>query len=101
MYDVDGKTAVITGAASGMGLGMARSFAAAGMKVVLADIDAEGLASAVEGLKADGHAAIGLPTDVSKEPQIQALAKRRSTSSARFMSCRTMQASASRAPSTK
>lgn len=75
MYDVDGKTAVITGAANGMGLGMARSFAAAGMKVVLADIDTEGLAGAVEGLKAEGYAAIGVATDVSKETQIQALAQ--------------------------
>lgn len=75
MYDVDGKTAVITGAAGGMGLGMARSFAGAGMKVVLADIDASKLAAAVDGLAADGYQAIGVPTDVSKEDQIQALAQ--------------------------
>ncbi len=75
MYDVDGKTAVITGAAGGMGLGMARSFANAGMKVVLADIDAERLETAVAGLTADGHAAIGVPTDVTKESQIQELAQ--------------------------
>ena len=55
MYDVDGKTAVITGAASGMGLGMARSFADAGMKVVLADIDVSRLQTAVDDLKAAGH----------------------------------------------
>jgi len=40
MYDVAGKTAVITGAASGIGLGMAWSFAGAGMQVMLADIGA-------------------------------------------------------------
>lgn len=39
MRDVTGKTAFITGGASGMGLAMARSFAAAGMKVVIADIE--------------------------------------------------------------
>ena len=39
MYEVEGKTAVVTGAASGIGLGMARSFAGAGMSVVLADIE--------------------------------------------------------------
>ena len=75
MYDVDGKTAVITGAASGMGLGMARSFAHAGMKLVLADIDVSRLQTAVDGLKAAGHSAIGVPTDVSKEADIQALAQ--------------------------
>jgi NAD(P)-dependent dehydrogenase (short-subunit alcohol dehydrogenase family) len=75
MYDVDGKTAVITGAAGGMGLSMARSFANAGMKVVLADIDVGRLEAAVAGLRADGHAAMAVPTDVSKEDQIQALAQ--------------------------
>ena len=75
MYDVDGKTAVITGAAGGMGLSMARSFANAGMNVALADIDVGRLEAAVAGLRADGHAAMGVPTDVSKEDQIQALAQ--------------------------
>lgn len=75
LYDVHGKTAVITGAAGGMGLGMARSFARAGMKLVLADIDAGRLDAAVMGLVADGHEAIGVPTDVSKEEQIQDLAQ--------------------------
>ncbi|MED5361886.1 MAG: SDR family NAD(P)-dependent oxidoreductase, partial [Actinomycetota bacterium] len=37
--DVNGKVAVVTGAASGMGLAMARTFADSGMKVVLADIE--------------------------------------------------------------
>ena len=39
MQDVTGKVAFITGGASGMGLAMARSFSAAGMKVVIADIE--------------------------------------------------------------
>ena len=43
MEDVAGKVAFVTGAASGMGLAMARSFAAAGMKVVLADVEDEAL----------------------------------------------------------
>ncbi|MCC6433639.1 MAG: SDR family NAD(P)-dependent oxidoreductase [Acidimicrobiales bacterium] len=75
MYDVNGKTAVVTGAASGMGLAMAHSFANAGMSVVLADIEAARLQTAVDGLTAAGHRAIGVPTDVSKEAQIQALAE--------------------------
>ena len=36
--DVSGKTAFVTGGASGMGLGMAKAFAAAGMKVVITDL---------------------------------------------------------------
>lgn len=75
MYEVDGKTAVVTGAASGMGLGMAHSFATAGMSVVLADIEADRLDTAVNGLKSNGHRAIGVVTDVSDESQIQALAQ--------------------------
>lgn len=75
MYDVDGKTAVVTGAASGMGLGMARSFAGAGMSVVLADIEQVRLDEAVAGLISAGHRAIGVVTDVSDETQVQALAQ--------------------------
>ena len=74
MYDVTGKTAVVTGAASGIGLGMARAFASAGMSLVLADIEGDRLADVVESFRSDGHAAIGVPTDVSDEAQIQALA---------------------------
>jgi NAD(P)-dependent dehydrogenase (short-subunit alcohol dehydrogenase family) len=75
MYDVNGKTAVVTGAASGMGLAMARSFADAGMAVVMADIEAARLQTAVDSLTAAGHRAIGVPTDVSSEAQIKALAE--------------------------
>jgi len=48
-----GKTAVITGGASGMGLGMARAFGRAGMNVVLADIDQEARESAAELLRSE------------------------------------------------
>ena len=75
MYDVEGRTAVVTGAASGIGLGMARSFASAGMSVVLADIEEERLDRAVDGLRTAGHRAIGVRTDVSDEAQVQELAR--------------------------
>ncbi len=74
MYSVEGKTAVITGGASGIGLGMARAFAGAGMSLVLGDIESEQLDSVVEQFTADGHKAIGVKTDVSEETQVQALA---------------------------
>ena len=43
MRDVAGKVAFVTGGASGIGLAMARSFCAAGMKVVIADIEEQAL----------------------------------------------------------
>jgi len=72
--DVDGRVAVVTGAASGMGLAMARTFANAGMKVVLADIEETALDGAVNELSGDGHSAIGVRTDVSKLDEVQSLA---------------------------
>ena len=48
MKDVAGKTAFLTGGASGMGLGMAKVFAAAGMRVVIADIRQEALDAALQ-----------------------------------------------------
>jgi NAD(P)-dependent dehydrogenase (short-subunit alcohol dehydrogenase family) len=75
MRDVRGKVAVITGAASGIGLGMARCFSSEGMKVVLADIEQGALDGAVEELKGAGHEVIGARTDVSKLADIEALAE--------------------------
>ena len=74
MYEVKGKTAVVTGAASGIGLGMARSFGRAGMSVVLADIESDRLDRAVAELRDKGHAVIGVRTDVTDEAQVKALA---------------------------
>lgn len=73
MQEVTGRVAVVTGAASGIGHAMARRFAAAGMKVVLADIEQQPLDEAVAGLVADGAEAVGLVTDVSDAGQVQAL----------------------------
>ena len=72
--DVNGKVAVVTGAASGMGLAMAQTFADAGMAVVLADIEEAALVAAVNELSTGGHKAIGVRTDVSKLSDVQALA---------------------------
>jgi NAD(P)-dependent dehydrogenase (short-subunit alcohol dehydrogenase family) len=72
--DVAGKVAVVTGAASGMGLAMANTFALAGMKIVLADIEAEPLDEVVRDLNSGGHEAIGVLTDVSKLEEVKNLA---------------------------
>lgn len=74
MDTVDGKVAVITGAAGGIGLGMAHAFADAGMSLVLADIDAKRLAKAVSDVQATGATAIGVPTDVTDRASIGSLA---------------------------
>jgi NAD(P)-dependent dehydrogenase (short-subunit alcohol dehydrogenase family) len=64
------KTAVITGAASGIGLGLARYASAAGMNVVLADINEEMLHEAANSLKGPS---LALCTDVSSESDIARL----------------------------
>lgn len=74
MKDLSGKTAVITGGASGIGLAMAELFAAQGMKIVLGDIEAEALTAAIDKLSASGAACTGTVTDVSDPDAVQALA---------------------------
>src|SRR5690349_8514263 len=74
MFEFDGKVAVITGAASGFGRAFAEKGASLGMKLVLADIDANALAQTVDDLRASGAEAIGVKTDVSDAAQVQALA---------------------------
>src|SRR5579863_10140387 len=75
MEDLEGRVAVVTGAASGIGLGLARRFAQEGMRVVLADIEDEPLEAAVEELRGGGAAAIGVATDVSDGAAVEALAQ--------------------------
>ena len=74
MRDVAGKVAVITGAASGIGRGMAESFSDAGMKIVLADIEQDALAKTTEALRGAGADVHAVDTDVSKPEQVEALA---------------------------
>ncbi len=68
------RVAVVTGAASGMGLAMAARFAAEGMKVVLADIEAEQLTAAAQQLAMAGAQVLAVPTDVSQLSEIERLA---------------------------
>ncbi|MFI0534274.1 SDR family NAD(P)-dependent oxidoreductase [Streptomyces scabiei] len=74
MKSLRGKVAVVTGAASGVGLGLAERFAKEGMKVVLADVEDTPLQEAVERIRARGSEAIAVRTDVRFEEEVQRLA---------------------------
>lgn len=81
MKDFAGKTAFITGGAGGIGLAMARAFGHRGMKVSIADVEAETCAKAVETLRLEGIIAIGSVCDVSDR---DALAKAAAKTFAEF-----------------
>ena len=74
MQLVKGHVAVVTGAASGIGLALAERFASSGMHIVLADVDDAGLAAAAEQVGAAGVETLTVRTDVSNVDSVQALA---------------------------
>ncbi len=71
-----GRAAVVTGAASGIGLGLARRCAADGMRVVMADVDAEALDAAAADVASGGAEVLAVPTDVSNRESVAELAAR-------------------------
>jgi NAD(P)-dependent dehydrogenase (short-subunit alcohol dehydrogenase family) len=74
MDDFTGRVAVITGAASGIGLGLARTAAREGMHVVMADIEQAVLADAATEVAATGAETLAVPTDVTDPAAVEALA---------------------------
>ncbi|MFF3496912.1 SDR family NAD(P)-dependent oxidoreductase [Streptomyces sp. NPDC002795] len=70
----EGQVAVVTGAASGIGLAMARRFAADGLKVVLADVEKGALESAAEDLRRTGATVHARVVDVGEREQVMDLA---------------------------
>ena len=75
MKELAGKTAFVTGAASGIGLGIATAFAQAGVKVMLCDIEEAALSSALEELKRTNADVDGVLADVSLKDELEAAAK--------------------------
>ena len=76
MKDFAGRTAFITGGAGGIGLAMARAFGQRGMKVAIADVEAETCARAVEALRRENIEAIGTACDVSDREALAEAAER-------------------------
>ena len=75
MRDLAGKTAFVTGGASGIGLALGRIFAEAGMRVMLADIEVDPLATAVATVRALGSDARGVVCDVANSRSVQQAAE--------------------------
>ncbi|MFF7655103.1 glucose 1-dehydrogenase [Streptomyces sp. NPDC007983] len=75
-YHFEGQVALVTGAASGMGLATAHAFAQAGAAVVLADINLSAVEKAAKDLTEAGHQALGVACDVTEEDQAAAMVER-------------------------
>ena len=74
MRQLEGKVAVVTGAASGIGYALAERFCAEGMRVVLADVEPAPLVAAEKRLADQGATVLAVPTDVTEGAQVDALA---------------------------
>jgi NAD(P)-dependent dehydrogenase (short-subunit alcohol dehydrogenase family) len=74
MDNFENKVAVITGAASGMGLAFARRFGQEGMKVVLTDVEEDALNAATQALKQEELDVIGVQANVANLDEVQSLA---------------------------
>ena len=74
MKSLKGQVAVVTGAASGVGRGIAQVLAAEGARVAIADVNERGAGDAAAALNADGHEALAIPVDVTDRARTDAMA---------------------------
>ncbi len=70
MDDISGKTAIVTGAASGIGLGIAAALAEAGANVIMTDIQKDAVEQAAHGLSGTNKRVMPLRIDVTKEQSV-------------------------------
>jgi 3-oxoacyl-[acyl-carrier protein] reductase len=73
---LEGKVAIVTGAGSGIGRGIAFIFAKEGAKVVVNDINGKAAEGVAKEIKAQGKEAIAVPADVSRNDQVEAMVKK-------------------------
>ncbi len=71
----ENKVALVTGAASGLGLATAKAFAEAGARVVLADWNEKEVQSAAKEIAGKGHKTLAIRCDVSDDAQVEAMVK--------------------------
>src|SRR6478609_4837601 len=76
MRELQDRVAVVTGGASGIGRALAHRFVAEGMRVVLADVEAEPLAATVAELEAGGADVVGGQADVAVAADVEAMRER-------------------------
>jgi NAD(P)-dependent dehydrogenase (short-subunit alcohol dehydrogenase family) len=74
MIDLAQRVAVVTGAASGIGLAVTEAFAGEGMRIVMADVNAAPLQEQARRLRSAGHDVLAVPTDVRDPDSVDALA---------------------------
>ncbi len=72
----ENKVALVTGAASGMGLAAAKAFAEAGAAVALADVNESAVRAAADSLTSSGHRAIAIQCDVADMEQVAAMVEK-------------------------
>lgn len=72
----ENKVALVTGAASGLGLATAKGFAAAGASVTLADWNENAVRDAADAMAAEGHKVLAVRCDVSDDDQVEAMVEK-------------------------
>ena len=75
MEHLEGRSAVVTGAASGIGLAVVEAFVGEGMRVVMADIDEENLRSHAARLESKGADVLAVPADVTDPDAVEAVGR--------------------------